>query len=85
MDSEADVKRYGALDADNPAPEYAIGTRFKTGGKHPRLCTVTDILKTYNSKGELVRVRYVATHDFLGQSVADNDVCAVTIARGLAQ
>lgn len=63
--------------------DYPIGTKFKTGGKAPRLCTVTDILKTYNSAGELVKTRYVAVHEFCGQQVADADVCAVTIARGL--
>lgn len=64
--------------------DYPIGTKFKTGGKRPRLCTVTDILKTYNSADELVRTRYVATHEFCGQQVADSDVNAVTIARGIA-
>lgn len=63
--------------------DYTIGTQFKTRGKHPRLCTVIDILKTYNSKNELVQTRYVATHDFLGQLMTDKDVCTTTIARGL--
>lgn len=63
--------------------EYAIGTQFKTRGKAPRLCTVTDILKTYNSAGELVKTRYVAQHDFMGQKVNDYDVVATTIAMGL--
>ena len=63
--------------------EYPIGTQFKTRGKVPRLCTVTDILKTYNSAGELVKIRYVAQHDFMGQKVNDYDVVATTIAMGL--
>lgn len=63
--------------------EYAIGTKFITGGKAKRACTVTDILKTYNSAGELVGTRYVATHEFMGQIVTDRDVCSVTIAKGL--
>ncbi len=63
--------------------EYSIGTQFKTRGKAPRLCTVTDILKTYNSAGELVKTRYVAQHDFMGQKVNDYDVVAITIAMGL--
>ena len=62
---------------------YLIGTKFKTRGKHSRICTVVDILKTYNNAGELVSVRYVATHDFLGQIVFDKDVVATTITRGL--
>ena len=63
--------------------EYAIGTRFKTRGKHPRICEVTDVLKTYNNKGELVKVRYEAEHLFAGQYVKDHDVVAATIAMGL--
>ncbi len=60
----------------------AIGTKFQTQGKHPKLCTVTDILRTYNSRNELVRVRYVAEHDFCGQTITDHDVIYTTIARG---
>jgi hypothetical protein len=46
------------------------------------LCAVTDILKTYNSKGELVKIRYVAEHQFMGQTVTDRDVVETTIAMG---
>jgi len=63
-----------------------IGTKFiKQRGKvkNDRIETVTDILKTYNSAGELVKTRYVASHDFLGQKVTDRDVLGVTIQRGL--
>lgn len=63
--------------------EYAIGTLFKTRGKAPRLCEVIDIHKTYNAQGLLVKTRYVATHDFMGQIVTDYDVVATTIAMGL--
>lgn len=62
--------------------QWPIGTQFTTRGKHPRKCTVVDILKTYNAAGELVKVAYVATHEFAGQIVTDRDVCATTIARG---
>lgn len=62
--------------------EIKIGTQYKTRGKAPRLCTVTDILKTYNSKGELVKIRYVATHTFLGQTVTNDDVVETTIRMG---
>ena len=65
-------------------PRFAVGTQYLTRSRAPRLCTVTDIHKTYNSAGELVKVRYVATHCFAGQLVTDYDVCDVTIARGLA-
>jgi len=63
--------------------EYAIGTQYTPRGKNKTLCTVTDILKTYNMRGELVHTRYVATHYFLGQLGIDYDVVAPTIARGL--
>lgn len=63
--------------------EYQVGTVFLSSGRHPRLCTVTDILRTYNNMGKLVSVRYVAQHKFLGQIVTDKDVLATTIARGI--
>lgn len=63
--------------------EYEIGTKYMSRGKHPILCTVTDILKTYNSAGELVKVRYISEHEFCGQMVKDYDVLATTIARGI--
>jgi hypothetical protein len=65
-------------------PKFAIGTKYNPRGKHYQ-CTVVDILKTYNSAGELVRIRYVSTHTFLGQTVMDTDVCETTIAMGCPQ
>jgi len=62
---------------------YPIGTQFKMRGKHPLLCRVTDIYSTYNAAGELVHIRYVATHEFCGQEVIQRDVVAATIAMGL--
>lgn len=59
---------------------FAIGQTFTSRGKSARLCTVTDIWRTYNSAGELVKTRYVATHDFLGQTITEHDVCETTIA-----
>lgn len=62
---------------------YPIGIQYMSRGKHPNLCTVVDILTTINSQGELVKTRYIATHEFAGQLVADYDVNAVTIAMGI--
>lgn len=62
--------------------DFAIGQQFKTRGKFPKLCTVTDIWKTYNSTGELVKIRYVATHEFAGQLITESDIVAATIAMG---
>lgn len=64
-------------------PRFSIGTKFQTMGKHPKVCTIVDILKTYNAKGDLVKIRYIATHEFMGQTVADYDVPDATVARGL--
>lgn len=61
---------------------YEIGHQFTMRGKAPQVCTVVDVLRTYNSAGELVKLRYVATHQFMGQTLTDSDVCDTTIARG---
>ena len=65
--------------------DYEIGTTFLSNGKHKRLCTVSDIHKTYNASNELVKTRYVAFHLFMGQVVTERDICATTIARGLVE
>lgn len=62
---------------------FPIGTTYTPRGKVARLHTITDVYKTYNSAGDLVRLRYVATHVFAGQTVTDYDVCDTTIAMGL--
>lgn len=63
-------------------PEDLIGAIFRTRGKAPRTCRVTDVLRTYNSKGDLVKVRFVAVHDVCGQAVTDYDVVKTTIDMG---
>lgn len=68
--------------SNSQAKDWNIGTTYKTRGKHPKLCTVVDVLKTYNSVGELVSTRYVSEHEFCGQIVTDRDVVAATIALG---
>jgi len=67
----------------NKAPNFAIGTKYMTRGKHPVECTVTNIYSTYNEAFELVHFRYVSTHLFCGQPVTDYDVVETTVARGL--
>lgn len=66
-------------------PRFKIGTLFKTRGKHPRVCIVTDIHTTRDSRGEIVKIRYVATHEFAGQTVTNSDVVDTTIAMGLIE
>jgi|TARA_R110000868_G_scaffold36922_2_gene130586 hypothetical protein len=56
-----------------------IGKQYKTRGKHPRLCTVIDVHTTYNQAGDIVKIRHVSEHDFLGQKVIDRDVSITTI------
>lgn len=64
-------------------PRFPIGTKYRTRDRVPRTCTVVDVHKTYNAAGELVKIRYVATHEFFGQTITDSDVVDATIARGL--
>ena len=65
--------------------DITIGTQYYSAGKHPKLCTVIDIYKTYNSKNELVNTSYVTTHEFLGQIIKEHNIPAVTIQRGFKQ
>jgi hypothetical protein len=60
-----------------------IGTKFTPIRKHAKEQTVIDIHTTYNSKGEIVKVRYVCTHEFMGQVVTDYDVVKTTILRAI--
>lgn len=64
-------------------PRFGIGTRYQTRGKEPRICEVTDIYRTYNAAGEMVKVRYQAKHNFMGQTITENDVVETTIAMGI--
>lgn len=64
-------------------PRFAVGTQYRTRGRHPRLCTITDVLRTYNGRGELVALRYVSEHEFCGQLVVEKDVVETTVAMGL--
>ena len=63
-------------------PKFNIGTQFKRRHSKHGTETVTDILTTINSAGETVKISYVATHEFCGQTVTDRDVCQTTIAMG---
>ena len=66
-------------------PRFGPGTVCKTRGKHPRTCTVKDVHTTYNLAGEVVAIRYLATHEFMGQTVVTRDVVETTIAMGLVK
>ncbi len=62
--------------------QYTIGTKFKLNRKNPRVMTVSDIHRTYNNDGQLVKLRYVATHDFMGQKMVTSDILETSIAMG---
>jgi hypothetical protein len=66
-------------------PKFKIGQQYKTMGKNAKVCTIIDIHKTYNSNGEMVKLRYVSQHEFCGQILKDDDVVETTIARGLIE
>jgi len=61
--------------------EYAIGTQFKTRGKYPRALCSDRRVQDLQFQRELVHVRYVAEHEFMGQKLVERDIVAVTIAR----
>ena len=63
--------------------KYPIGTKFKTNGKNPKYCEVIDIHYTYNSKIELIDIKYVASHEFCGQIVIEKNIPQITIDMGL--
>jgi len=62
---------------------YSIGTQYMPMRKNTYVCTITDIHKTYNNNGDLVKTSYVATHEFCGQTITECDVPNSTIARGI--
>ena len=63
--------------------QISIGTKFKTAGKHPRLCEVVEIHTTRDSCGGLVKVEYVARHEIAGTPVIEHGIPAATIIRGM--
>ena len=63
---------------------YTVGTQYLSSGKHPHVCTVIDMWITHNLTGVIVKTQYVTIHEFMGQMVTERDVCAVTIAKGIA-
>jgi hypothetical protein len=65
-----------------PKTRFQIGHKYRKRGKNCPVCTVTDIHTTFNSKGEVVKQRYVATHEFMGQTIVETDVVDATIAMG---
>ena len=64
--------------------KYGVGTNFirKSGKrKNKQVETITDVYRTYNNANELIKIRYVATHEFIGNTITDYDVLETTISR----
>ena len=61
--------------------DIKIGTKFLSSGKNKRVCEVVDILRTYNSKKELIKTTYIEQHDFCGQNIK-SEIVAVSVQRG---
>ena len=71
-------------DVHDKTPKYSIGQKYTVKRpKYTRDYKVVDILTTTNSVGEVVKIRYVAQHVFMGQVVTDYDVVGTTIARAV--
>lgn len=65
-------------------PRFTIGTVFtRKRTNSAQEYTIVDILRTYNSKDELVKIRYVGECKFLGQTITDSDITDTEIARSL--
>lgn len=66
-------------------PRFKIGMKYQAPNKRKDICTIVDILTTTNSKGDIVAIRYLTVHDFMGQKVFNHDVLGTTIAIGLCR
>jgi hypothetical protein len=64
---------------------FPIGLQFtlSRGKKDSKIHTVTDILKTYSSKGDLVEVEYVTEFNYIGGQKVTFKCFDVTIAKAL--
>ncbi len=63
---------------------FSIGDQFIPRGRNQMVHTIQDVYTTINVASEVVRVRYVATHAFMGQPVVGEFVDA-TVAMGLVK
>lgn len=60
-------------------PQFAIGYKF-INKRTKEEEEVVDIYTTTNSKNQIISIRYVCSHKFMGQDVINSDVCESTIA-----
>lgn len=65
----------------NKMKDVAIGDMFIQKSKHRKdICEVIDKLTTTNSNGEIVNVRWLCQHDFMGQKIKHEE-CDSTVRR----
>lgn len=64
--------------------KYPVGTKYVKNNKRKDVCTVVDFHTTTNMAGEVIRMRYVTSHAFMGQTVLDHDVPETEISRCLS-
>lgn len=57
------------IETITPEPQFEIGTIFIEPGHYGLTYEITDILKTYNNKNELVKVMYVCESEIGGVPV----------------
>lgn len=65
---------------------FPIGLTYTLKRKNSKqVRTIVDYLQTFNLNGDLVNIRYVTEHSFMGQTIRDYDVIEVSIARCLPE
>lgn len=60
--------------------KYQIGTKFIPRGLDS-IHKVIDYHITSNSRGEIIKERYVTSHSFMGQEIIKSDIPQATIDR----
>lgn len=65
--------------------KYPVGTKYtrRVARNVTRDYTVVDYHITRNMSGEVVKERYVTSHEFMGQALIDYDVTQTEIDRAL--
>jgi len=63
--------------------KFMLGTHFiPRSDKAHCIYTVIDVWRTFNWRGDIVRIEYVAEHSLAGQRIESHE-CETTIAMGI--
>ena len=67
--------------------KYKVGFKFKLqrGNRSEEIREILDIYTTKDTKGHIVKIRYVTRHIVLGQAVIDHSVVRTTIDIAVAK